>query len=437
MQEEELIKKFRQMPWRPWLKRQFPVLVGYLMIANGTKKAFAKQGIKGEWPIILFERGVWYENENVLKLAGQEAEKYVKKLGTKYLVKVCLSGYKKALREVNKMSKDKKTSALEQYKKIIELLEPINASIWTAHASEVYFNNELKKKLANQVSPSKLDEYIGDIGFPKQKNAHALMVGDVLAGMLAKELHEKYAWLKSRIEAGFSIGYTLAEMKELRKNILDNPPAPHKYPPVPVKLKKIVQEFRNIVYLRTLRTDSLFEIYFRAEPIFARLEKELGVDSIKYYLPEDVVNGKLKRYEEFAVFKYYDDIIVTKEKIVKNQTIVSEPSSRAQAEGEIKGMIAWRGKAQGRVRKILRPSEAGLLQTGEILVTNMTIPAYLLAMKKAVAFVTDEGGTTCHAAILAREMKKPCIIGTEVATKFLKDGDMVEVDAENGVVRKL
>jgi pyruvate,water dikinase len=51
--------------------------------------------------------------------------------------------------------------------------------------------------------------------------------------------------------------------------------------------------------------------------------------------------------------------------------------------------------------------------------------------------VTDEGGITCHAAIVAREMKKPCIIGTKIATKILKDGDMVEVDAESGVVRIL
>jgi pyruvate,water dikinase len=56
-------------------------------------------------------------------------------------------------------------------------------------------------------------------------------------------------------------------------------------------------------------------------------------------------------------------------------------------------------------------------------------------MNKASAFITDEGGITCHAAIVARELNKPCIIGTKIATKVLKDGDMVEVDAERGVVR--
>ncbi len=56
-------------------------------------------------------------------------------------------------------------------------------------------------------------------------------------------------------------------------------------------------------------------------------------------------------------------------------------------------------------------------------------------MKRAAAFVTDEGGITCHAAIVAREMKKPCVIGTKIATQIFKDGDMVEVDAQRGVVR--
>ena len=67
----------------------------------------------------------------------------------------------------------------------------------------------------------------------------------------------------------------------------------------------------------------------------------------------------------------------------------------------------------------------------------MTTPEMVPIMKKASAFVTDEGGVTCHAAIISREMRKPCIIGTKVATQLLKDGDMVEVDANSGFVKIL
>ncbi len=67
----------------------------------------------------------------------------------------------------------------------------------------------------------------------------------------------------------------------------------------------------------------------------------------------------------------------------------------------------------------------------------MTVPDFVPAMRKAAAIVTDEGGITCHAAIIARELGKPCVIGTKFATKVFRDGDLVEVDSEVGVVRKL
>jgi phosphoenolpyruvate synthase/pyruvate phosphate dikinase len=69
-----------------------------------------------------------------------------------------------------------------------------------------------------------------------------------------------------------------------------------------------------------------------------------------------------------------------------------------------------------------------LLQ-GNILVCPMTLPDYVPAMKKARAIITNEGGITCHAAIISRELKIPCIVGTKIATQVLKDGDRVEVDA--------
>ncbi|MFA6095986.1 MAG: PEP-utilizing enzyme, partial [Candidatus Paceibacterota bacterium] len=104
---------------------------------------------------------------------------------------------------------------------------------------------------------------------------------------------------------------------------------------------------------------------------------------------------------------------------------------------EVRGQVANRGKATGRVRIVKNKPQMQGVGRGDILVSPMTTPDFLPAMERAAAFVTDEGGITCHAAIVAREMKKPCVIGTKIATKVLKDGDMVEVDAEKGVVRIL
>ena len=104
---------------------------------------------------------------------------------------------------------------------------------------------------------------------------------------------------------------------------------------------------------------------------------------------------------------------------------------------EFRGMPASLGKAQGRVKIINGTKEMGKMQEGDVIVSSMTKPEFVVAIKKAVAIVTDEGGVTCHAAIVSRELGIPCIIGTKIATNVLKDGDLIEVDANNGVVRRL
>ncbi|MBI4094630.1 MAG: hypothetical protein HY435_00335 [Candidatus Liptonbacteria bacterium] len=104
---------------------------------------------------------------------------------------------------------------------------------------------------------------------------------------------------------------------------------------------------------------------------------------------------------------------------------------------ELKGMIASTGKVRGRVKKILKIHDMANMEEGDILVSSMTRPEMVPAMKLAAAIVTDEGGVTSHAAIVSRELHIPCIIGTKNATSVLKDGDIVEVDADKGVIKIL
>ena len=101
---------------------------------------------------------------------------------------------------------------------------------------------------------------------------------------------------------------------------------------------------------------------------------------------------------------------------------------------ELPGAIAFKGKVVGKCKVILDFKGANI-KSGDILVTGMTNPNFVPLMKKAGAIVTDGGGLLSHAAIVAREMKKPCIIGTKIATQVLKDGDEVEVDANKGIVK--
>jgi len=103
---------------------------------------------------------------------------------------------------------------------------------------------------------------------------------------------------------------------------------------------------------------------------------------------------------------------------------------------EINGVCASNGKTRGRVKVILNPSlDYRKFNQGDILVASMTRPEYVYLMKKASAIITDEGGITSHASIISRELGIPCVIGTRIATKVLKDGMEVEVDANKGIVR--
>jgi phosphohistidine swiveling domain-containing protein len=107
---------------------------------------------------------------------------------------------------------------------------------------------------------------------------------------------------------------------------------------------------------------------------------------------------------------------------------------------ELHGTVASSGSGElvrSLVRILHHPSDGHRLQPGEILVASMTSPEFIDAIRKAGAIVTDVGGLTSHAAVVARELNIPCIVGTKHATKVLKDGDLVEVDATNGVVRRI
>ncbi len=104
----------------------------------------------------------------------------------------------------------------------------------------------------------------------------------------------------------------------------------------------------------------------------------------------------------------------------------------------LKGLPASPGKISGTARVLLNVDEMEKFREGDILVTKMTAPDWVPIMGKARAIITDEGGLTCHAAIISRELGVPCIVGTssfgQKATETLRDGETITVDAKNGLV---
>ncbi|MFH0713942.1 MAG: PEP-utilizing enzyme [Candidatus Micrarchaeota archaeon] len=213
--------------------------------------------------------------------------------------------------------------------------------------------------------------------------------------------------------------------------------------------KIMVQSTRELVHFRSFRTDVLWKLGWYCRPLFAEIAKRITVDfsdfsNLLFFEISDALGGKAidekiveKRKRDYAIVVvegnieyFYDKSKIDKLKREFNVGVT-------QLVGELKGSIAFTGKAIGIAKIVNSVSDLEKVQKGDVLVTIMTKPAYISAMQRAVAFVTDEGGILCHAAIIAREMKKPCVIATRNATQVFKDGDRIEVDAVNGVVRKL
>src|SRR6185436_8588453 len=108
-----------------------------------------------------------------------------------------------------------------------------------------------------------------------------------------------------------------------------------------------------------------------------------------------------------------------------------------QGGDENKGLCASPGKVKGIARIVPYPTDANKVKQGDILITYATTTDYLPAMKRAGGIITEVGGLTCHAAVVSREFGIPCIVALKNAMKNFQDGEMIEVNADKGLVTKL
>ena len=215
-------------------------------------------------------------------------------------------------------------------------------------------------------------------------------------------------------------------------------------------LAKKVKQMQELKYnLRKLVNKTVF-IGNIFEPYFAEITRRTKRKNLHHYHyrgVQDILAGKnviaLQR-NNYVTGKFNSWQTLTGQqalRIIKNFDAYVLQTSHIG--NELKGQTARPGFYRGKVRIIPFDLKADtmkkiqLMKKGEVLVTGSTGPEMILACKKAGAIVTEEGGIASHAAIVSRELGIPCVIGTKVATQVLKDGDLVEVDANLGVVRKL
>ncbi len=207
---------------------------------------------------------------------------------------------------------------------------------------------------------------------------------------------------------------------------------------------------RTCMFLKNLRKDVISMVCRLTDPMIREISKRLGLTPTEvrsmqlWEIEKALMDGKIdkkkmaKRVSHCVCIIYSDriDMYTGADADFYAQNYIIEETVDGDVK-EIKGMTGCTGYAKGVVRIIHSLEEMGKLDEGDILVSSATNPDLMPAIRKAGAIITDEGGITCHAAIVSRELNIPCVIGTKIATKALKDGDLVEVDATKGLVRKI
>lgn len=349
------------------------------------------------------------------------------------------------------------------------------AYLTTPHAIERYFEQRIRAELQDEDGIDTLLEpvYVRDPVMERGLEVAGVCSKVTDEAAIAKALedyYQDYCWLSmfSIEDQPLSKAYFEAEVAGLLKRVKD-----------PVKelsnlgrreeelkltlekklddlgadkqLKQTVWFLQEYIRLRNERKNALCRAHYLVRPLLHAIAKKLDWTYEQVCLLSfeelmaalDDVSGKQKweteigkRQQGWALLMTEGQmkVITGAEKIVQTierYRIVQPQTDRG---GVIKGRPASLGVAEGPVKVVRTLKDLGKVKEGDVLVTRMTTPDFVPAMRRAVAIVTDEGGVTCHAAIVARELGVPCVIGTRRATQVLRDGVVVKVDGQAGEV---
>ena len=220
------------------------------------------------------------------------------------------------------------------------------------------------------------------------------------------------------------------------------------------EIEKMAQSLSFCIWWQDNRKKYVFIVNHYIDMFLNEISQRFQIDNheLHYYQVADTNellkhNKKLskaeisKRLSNFL--KYYDEESNNVQLFTgKEAQKIIEPFYAIkidQNQKEFKGMVVSKGNGNitGTVKIIHSPKDAHKMNKNDILVASMTSPDYIIAMRKARAIITDEGGMTAHAAIVSRELGIPCICATRIATKLLKDGDRVEINVKQGIVKRL
>lgn len=366
------------------------------------------------------------------------------------------------------------------FEELVPYAELIKDAAWDMNAVvffSIFFDKEmcsdLLKRVKSKISRERLDDLwdkaIDPIFDSFEKRREYYLLNLLKRGLDLDEISEKCQYFYANYSEIFSIKEVRRKIKkkltqfedrrELEKFLIKEQEKKNEIikkhnlwvETLSPEEKKLVHYLQMIMELRDDRKDYLAKLLTVVFKIAEKLFDDNGLDKkyIYFYMFDEIVkgNGYLiknkdlleKRMRGCSVlvdydgekYIWYENFDETKEKLEKFFLNQQKMGNKI-----IKGNPAYPGKVKGVVKIITNLAiQSRDFKKGDILVTGMTRPEFVPLMKKASAVITDEGGVTSHAAIVSREMKIPCVIGTKIATSVLKDGMLIEVDADRGIVR--
>jgi phosphohistidine swiveling domain-containing protein len=212
---------------------------------------------------------------------------------------------------------------------------------------------------------------------------------------------------------------------------------------LPPKIRRLARLSRQLTFWKTERvdvmalSDALMLGHYRVAAGELGCEPQVVFAMTRDEIDSALTSGELQTDADELLARADNYCLVLHEGKIgfyEPSPIVDRSGGAAEPGTVLEGRPASKGAVTGPVRVIYELSDIVNLTPGEILVTQMTRPEFGVALDNAAAFVTDEGGRMCHAAIISREMGKPCVIATRDATTQLDDGMIVEVDGTQGIV---
>ncbi|MDP3742583.1 MAG: PEP-utilizing enzyme [Candidatus Micrarchaeota archaeon] len=218
------------------------------------------------------------------------------------------------------------------------------------------------------------------------------------------------------------------------------------------RMYKLIQMLKFSVFLRDYRDGLRQKLNLELKKLYEEIGKRADLTSsdLSLFTNKEIIdflNGKLsvqhmqeesaQRHQSFLLIQRGQKIEIYSGHKAKEIAAKELALNKETKLGEVKGITGAKGKATGKAVIVHTNLDLNKVQDGCVLVAHMTRQDYVPAMRKCIAFVTDEGGITCHTAIIARELGVPCIVGTGNATEVFKDGDLIEVNTDKGTAKKV